>query len=181
MRRSSRETKALILAAARERFAADGYDRTTIRAIAGQAHIDPAMIIRYFASKEDLFLAACAFDVPLPDPAGIPREKVGATLVEFFLRRWEADAALHILLRGATSPLGAERLRSVFAAEIVPLAATWCDDPVEAARRAALASTQILGLALCRFVAALPPMADMTHEELVTWVGPTVQRYLVSG
>ncbi len=67
MRRSSEQTKAVILAAARERFAADGYDRATIRHIAADAAIDPSMVMRYFGSKERLFAAAADFDLRLPD------------------------------------------------------------------------------------------------------------------
>ncbi|WP_369028272.1 TetR/AcrR family transcriptional regulator, partial [Nocardia farcinica] len=80
MRRSSEETKAVILAAARERFAADGYDRATIRAIAGDAGIDPAMVMRYFGNKERLFAAAAEFDLELPDLTAVPREQIGETL-----------------------------------------------------------------------------------------------------
>ena len=68
-RRSDR-TRAAILAAARERFAADGYERATIRAIAADAAIDPAMVMRYFGNKEKLFAAAAEFDLRLPDLSG---------------------------------------------------------------------------------------------------------------
>ena len=65
--RGAETTKAAILGAARERFAADGYERATIRAIAGDAEIDPALVIRYFGNKEKLFAAAANFDLGLPD------------------------------------------------------------------------------------------------------------------
>ena len=56
--RRSDATRAAILAAARERFAADGYERATIRAIAADAKIDPSMVMRYYGNKEKLFAAA---------------------------------------------------------------------------------------------------------------------------
>src|SRR5512146_1074743 len=87
-------TRAAILAAARERFAADGYERATIRAIAKDAAIDPSMVMRYFGNKEGLFAAASEFDLRLPDVAVIPVRHVGATLVEHFLDRWEGDDTL---------------------------------------------------------------------------------------
>jgi len=65
--RRSDATRAAILAAARERFAADGYERATIRAIAETAGIDPAMVMRYYGSKEKLFATAADFDLRLPD------------------------------------------------------------------------------------------------------------------
>ncbi|MFI6792542.1 TetR family transcriptional regulator [Nonomuraea sp. NPDC050383] len=180
MRRSSEETKAVILGAARERFAADGYERATIRAIAGDARIDPAMVMRYFGSKERLFAAACAFDLALPAPGAMPRERVGELLVAHFLERWESDEALQILLRtGVTNPSAAERMREIFVAQLVPLAAELSGDPESAPRRAGLVTTQVLGLALCRFVLEIPPVVAMGREEVVRWVGPSVQRYLL--
>lgn len=58
MSRSSEDTKAVILRAAREHSAADGYDRTTIRAIAATAGIEPSMVMRCFGSKQQLFATA---------------------------------------------------------------------------------------------------------------------------
>ncbi|MFG1702753.1 TetR family transcriptional regulator [Nonomuraea sp. M3C6] len=179
MRRSSGETKAIILAAARERFAADGYERATIRSIAADANIDPAMVMRYFGSKERLFAAACEFDLRLPDVRDTPREEIAATLVRHFLERWEADETLQILLRtGVTNPAAAERLRSIFAAQLVPVMTALSRNPAEAPRRAGLVASQMLGMALCRYVLAFPPLATMTREEVVTAIGPTIHRYL---
>src|SRR3954467_2983932 len=90
-RRTSEVTKAAILAAARERFAADGYERATIRAIASDAEIDPAMVMRYFGSKEKLFAAAAEFDLRLPELTALPRGQVGAAFVAHFIDRWEED------------------------------------------------------------------------------------------
>jgi AcrR family transcriptional regulator len=115
--RRSDSTRANILAAARERFASDGYERATIRAIASDAGIDPAMVIRYFGNKEKLFAAAAEFDLKVPDLAAIPRSRLGAALVEHFLRRWELDDALVALLRAAmTNPAATNRMQQIFAA-----------------------------------------------------------------
>ncbi|WP_454198904.1 TetR/AcrR family transcriptional regulator [Nocardia sp. Marseille-Q1738] len=179
MRRSSAETKAVILAAARERFAADGYDRATIRAIASDAAIDPAMVMRYFGNKERLFAAAVEFDLELPDLTVIPREQVGTVLVTHFLERWERDETLLILLRaGVTNETVAERMRSIFATQLGPVIARLNDDPRDGPVRAGLAASQILGMALCRFALAFPPLAAMTRQEVIAWLGPTIQRYL---
>ncbi|WP_280425766.1 TetR family transcriptional regulator [Nocardia carnea] len=179
MKRSAAETKATILAAARERFAADGYERATIRAIAADASIDPAMVMRYFGNKERLFAAAVEFDLELPDLSAVPREHMGATLVAHFLERWERDEALLILLRaGVTNDAVAERMRAIFAGQLGPVIAAADNDPHEAPVRAGLAATQILGMALCRFVLSFPPLVTMTRDEVIAWLGPTVQRYL---
>ncbi|MFI6582537.1 TetR family transcriptional regulator [Embleya sp. NPDC050493] len=178
-RRSSTETKAVILAAARERFGADGYERATIRAIASDAAIDPAMVMRYFGNKEKLFAAAADVDLRLPALDSVPRSQLGAVLSAHFLDRWEDDEAMMILLRtGVTNEEAAARMRSVFAEQLAPLVARVCPTPTEAPRRAGLAATQVLGLALCRYVLRLPPIVAMTHPELVAWLGPQLQRCL---
>jgi len=177
MRRSAEETKALILAAAREQFAKSGFERATIRAIAADANIDPSMVMRYFGSKDQLFAAAADFDLELPDLSSTDRDQLGTVLVDHFMRRWERDEVLIVLLRAsATNAEAAQRMRVMFASQLLPAVAKI--NPDEPQRRAALIATQTLGLALCRYVLQLPPIVDMPHDEAVGWLGPTVQRYL---
>ena len=169
-----------ILGAARARFAADGYDRATVRAIAADAGIDPSMVMRYFGSKRQLFALTAEFDLRLPDLLAAPREQIGRVLAAHLLDRWEADDGLQILLRTATTDDdAAERMRAIFAGQLAPQIAALTDDPATAATRAGLVATQALGTALCRYVLRLPPVVAMTPPELVTWLAPTFQRYLV--
>jgi AcrR family transcriptional regulator len=178
MRRSADDTKAVILAAARERFAAVGYQGATIRAIAADAGIDPSMVMRYFGSKDRLFAAAADFDLKFPDFTAVHRSRVGATLVGHFLDRWEGDEALVVLLRSSTTNAeAAQRMQDIFGAQLQPMVATMVP-PEESALRAGLIATQILGLALCRFVLRLPPVVAMTRDDVIGWLGPTIQRYL---
>ncbi|QNE23053.1 TetR family transcriptional regulator [Kribbella qitaiheensis] len=200
VRRSDR-TRAGILAAARERFAADGYERATIRAIAADAAIDPAMVMRYFGNKEKLFAAAAEFDLRLPDLASLPPEQRGAALTNHFLDRWEDDESLKALLRASvTNEVAADRMRLLFAEQLGPLIARLAT-PIGAdtaaagaagagaagasaaggdsvATRAGLVATQALGFALCRYVLKLQPVAALTRAEAVAWLGPTITRYL---
>ncbi|WP_445165935.1 TetR/AcrR family transcriptional regulator [Mycolicibacterium sp. Dal123E01] len=179
MRRSSLETKATILAAARERFATDGYEKATIRAIAADADIDPSMVMRYFGNKEALFGAAAEFDLELPDLTEVPVDQLGNALAAHFVQRWERDGALLILLRvGVTNEAVAERMRTIFAAQLGPVVAKATGNSPDTAKRAGLASSQVLGMALCRYVLAFPPLATMSADEVVDWIGPTLQRYL---
>ena len=102
----SQRTRDAILKAAQELFAEQGYERATVRDIAAQAAIDPAMVIRYFGSKEGLFTQATTFDLALPDLSTIPREEIGATLIGHFLGIWEGErsnGSLISLLRAAAS------------------------------------------------------------------------------
>ncbi|WP_341718292.1 TetR family transcriptional regulator [Micromonospora sp. FIMYZ51] len=177
--RRSDATRAAILRAARDRFAADGYDRATIRAIAAEARIDPSMVIRYYGSKEELFATAAEFDLRLPDLSEVPPDQLGAALVSYFFTRWEGDSTLPALLRTAsTNPSGAERVREIFASQLGAAVARVVADPAEAPRRAGLVASQLLGVALTRYVLRLPPMVDIAPAELIAWLSPTIQRYL---
>ncbi|MER6594847.1 TetR family transcriptional regulator [Micromonospora purpureochromogenes] len=177
--RRSDATRAAILRAARERFAADGYERATIRAIAADARIDPSMVMRYYGNKEGLFAAAAEFDLRLPDLAAVPSGQLGEVLVRHFLDRWEGDETLAALLRAAsTNPGAAERIRGIFADQLTAVVARFGTDPATTARRAGLVASQTLGLAFTRYIVRLPPMVDAAPAELVAWVGPTLQRYL---
>jgi AcrR family transcriptional regulator len=168
-----------ILGAASTRFAADGYDRTTVRAIAADAGVDPSMVMRYFGSKRQLFARTAEFDLRLPDLAAAPRDQVGRVLATHLLARWESDDGLQILLRTATTDDdAAERMRAIFAGQLAPQIAALSDDPATAITRAGLVATQALGVALSRYVLRLPPVVAMTPAEIVAWIAPTLQRYL---
>ncbi|MFE9442808.1 TetR family transcriptional regulator [Streptomyces sp. NPDC006602] len=179
--RRSDATRNAILVAARERFAADGYERATIRAIAKDAHIDPSMVMRYYGNKEGLFAAAVTVDLKLPDLGTMPRQDVGRVLVTHFLDMWEDNEVLTALLRvGATNQAGAERMQGIFRDQLLPVTRQVCPDPEQVPARAALAATQVLGLALTRYVLRIPPVVALHPQEIVAWLAPTVQRYLTA-
>ncbi|MFI7707885.1 TetR family transcriptional regulator [Nonomuraea sp. NPDC049480] len=177
----SAATRTSILSAARKLLIERGYEAMTIRAVAAQVGVDPSMVMRYYGSKAGLFGAAVDVDLRLDQVPTPPADRLGELLVRHFLARWEgglADDVLILLLRSAaTNPMAAERMREVFDRQIVAFVArvTEADD---AARRAGLVSTQLLGLALTRYVLELPPMADADAESLVRDLAPVVQRHL---
>ncbi|KUN55586.1 TetR family transcriptional regulator [Streptomyces canus] len=179
-RRSDR-TKAAILRAARERFAAQGYERTTIRAVASDAGIDASMVMRYFGNKAQLFDATLAIDLRLPDLTGIPADEVAEALVRHFLERWEgdpADDALLVLLRSAvTNEQAAARMHEIFAAQVNPALAAALP-PELAARRAGLVSAQLLGLGLTRYLLRLPAVTTLTPDEIESGLAPAIQATL---
>jgi len=100
MRRSSAETKAVILARADSGFAESGFERATIRAIAADANIDPSMVMRYFGSKDQLFAAAADFDLQIPDLSDVERDQLGERdghpLLESMGRRRGSDCAAEV-------------------------------------------------------------------------------------
>src|ERR1700676_3394042 len=166
MRRSSAETKAVILAAARERFAESGFEGATIRGIAADANIDPSMVMRYFGNKNQLFAAAAEFDLKFPDFSDTDIDQLGSRMVAHFLERWEGDEALIVLLRSSTTNAdAAQRMRAIFVAQLAPVVAPLAPDEPDS--RAGLIATQILALALCRFVLRLPPVVEMSNSEIV--------------
>ncbi|MDX3225085.1 TetR family transcriptional regulator [Streptomyces sp. ME19-01-6] len=179
--RRSDATRATILAAARERFAADGYEKATIRAIARDARIDPSMVMRYYGNKAGLFAAAVAIDPGLPGLPVEPREEIGRTLVRRFLTLWEENGELTALMRvGATDAAAADRMQSVLREQLIPLARQLGPDPEQAPARAALCASTVLGLALTRYVLRFPASVALGREEIVDWLGPTIQRYLTA-
>lgn len=178
--RDADASRAAILAAARQRFAADGYERATIRAIAGDVGIDPAMVIRYFGNKEKLFAEAADFDLRLPDLTTLPRTRIGTALVEHFIERWEADDTFMALLRAAaTQEAAAMRVRAVLSVQVTPAVEKLSANAARAPERAGLVASQLLGMALCRYVLKLPPLVGMSRAEVVAWLGPTVSRYVM--
>ncbi len=179
--RRSDATRERILIAAREAFATLGYERATVRKIAGMAHIHPSMVMRYFSSKERLFTVSSVFDLHLPDLSRLPRKDLGKSLVRIFLDRWECKGAagdLPALLRlSVTHPDGRKKALSVFTKQVKPAIARVArsGDP---ARSAALIATQLVGLAFLRYVLRMPGIVNLSRDEIVKHVGKTLQTYL---
>ena len=178
--KKSERTRAAILDAARELFAQRGFAATTVRDVAAAAGIDPALVIRYFGSKDELFVRAAEFQLSLAPVAQADPEQVGEALVRHFIGVWEgpqANAGMAVLLRSAASnEMSAQKLQEVFATQVLPVIAK-LGTRSTAGRRAGLVATQLLGLALCRYVLRIPPVVEMDAADIVRFVGPTIQRY----
>jgi AcrR family transcriptional regulator len=138
------------------------------------------MVIRYFGSKEALFARVAMPDLQLPDLSETDASKVGEMMVRHFLDQWESDQAgggMPILLRSAASNEdAAERLRDIFRTQVFPAIAR-LGSPETAVLRAGLVASQLLGLAMTRYVLKLPPVVAMSPDFIVRTVGETVQRY----
>jgi AcrR family transcriptional regulator len=176
-------TRRAILDAARSAFAARGFEQTTIRAVAAGAGVDPSMVMRYFGSKAGLFTAAATADLSVPDLRAVPAGSRGEVLARHFMDRWEdaeRDDELILLLRtGVNDEAVARRLQSVLS-ELMTTPIAALGDP-DAARRAALIAAQLLGVALCRYILRLEPLASLPVADVVAEVAPAVQRYLTRG
>jgi len=177
----SDRTRASIEQAARRLFAEQGYERTTVREIAGEAGIDASLIIRYFGSKDGLFATVAEPDLQLPDLAAVDPEHMGEVLVGHFLDVWEGASGMPVLLRSAASnEAAAEKLQQMFARQVGPAVAS-AGSPEMAPMRAGLIASQLLGLAMTRYILRLPPVVAMDREFVVREVGATIQRYIALG
>lgn len=175
--RNAEATRADILSAARARFGADGYERTTLRAVAADVGIDAALVIRYFGSKQELFAAAAEFTLDLPDLRGVQPDGVAEALLSRFFAVWEQDTTFVALLRAAmTSETAAETMRQVFATQVAPTLAAVTPD--HSAERAGLLGAFIIGLATTRYVLVNPAVADLDHDTLIRWATPVLRQLL---
>lgn len=179
---SSREA---ILAAAGDLFAERGFERTTMRAVATRADVDPALIHHYFVNKEGLLAAALALPIdPEAVLSGLDQDpnRAGEALVRRVLVVWEGDPEtrrrlLALFRVGMSHEHAAGVLRDLLGRTI--LAAVGRLAPHDhRALRAALVGTQMGGLLLGRYVLGIPAVRDATADELVMTVGPVVQHYL---
>lgn len=177
--RNADASRATILAVARNLFGERGFERTTVRAVASEAEVDPALVMHYFGTKRDLFTAAARLDIQLPDLTDTPVDEVADALVPVFTRLWGPDGPLLPLLRAAsTNPEAAAILRALFTEQIAPsLGAVACDDRPE---RGALIGAQLLGIAVSRFIVGLPALQDIDESGLVHWLRPVIAHYLTS-
>jgi AcrR family transcriptional regulator len=176
--RNAEQTRADIVTAARSRFAAEGYDGTTLRAIASDVGVDAALVIRYFGSKQDLFAAAVDFTIELPDLSDVAPDEVASILLPRFFAVWEEDETFVALLRASmTSAVAADALRGVFASQVAPkLIAVTPDHPVQ---RIGLVGAFVIGIATTRYVLLNPPIAGLSREDLSRWAAPVIGRLLV--
>jgi AcrR family transcriptional regulator len=168
-----------ILDAARGIFAEQGYEGTTIRAIAAAASINPAMVIRYFGSKEGLFAAVADLDFKAASLASLPRSAWGEALVRHVLDRWDDPVegpTLAAMMRASiTNDAARDRIVAQFSDQLADLFTALGPS---AALAAPLIATQILGLTMARYVWRVPTVASLPKAWVVQQVGESVQRYL---
>lgn len=185
-RAGSPDTRTEILDAARSVFSEMGFDRATIRGIAGQAGVDPALIHHYFGTKVELF--AASIDLPMPaveavrDVFSEGGQEMGRRLAETFFSVWEQDqprATLLGILRSATGgeDQAVEAFREFLTSAILDQIAPHI--PGDRSRlRAVLIASHLVGVALTRYVVKLEPIASAPTGEIIDLVAPRLQSYV---
>jgi AcrR family transcriptional regulator len=175
-----------VLGSARDTFAERGFDGTTVREVAARAGVDPALVHHYFGTKQRLFVAAMQFPVDLnaifPAIAAGPPDRLGDRIIRAFVELWDRPEVQPTLLgiaRSATTdPVAAEMFRGVLVEGPLRAIIALLDTP-DAALRAALVGSQLVGLGMARYVARLEPIASLSADALAPLIGPTLTRYLL--
>ena len=176
---------ARILAAARTEFAEHGFAGTTIRAVAHAADVDPALVYHYFGSKERLLDEATTPPQQWLDAIAAtyatPKAGLGAQLLRLMLESWSDDdigpTLQAIVLTAAHEPTTREKLRTGIERGLVG-PSTLATDEGERLRRSGLIASQLIGLALMRYVWKIEPVASMTDDEVLAAMAPNIQRYV---
>jgi len=192
MRRTGRragtaDTRGEILAAARHVFGEQGFENATVRKVAARAGVDPALVHHYFGSKQALFVAAMQLPVNVDALVSRvidgPRSGIGERLVRQVMALWEDPATRSLfmgIVRSATTDrVAAEMLRRLLSEGPI-LALTRASGRPDAALRATLAGSQVVGMAMARYVIGVEPLASASADDVARAIGPTIQRYLTS-
>jgi AcrR family transcriptional regulator len=178
------DRRAAILDAARAQFAEKGYVGASVRGIARDAGVDPALVHHYFGSKEQVFVAAMELpfqpaellpQVLAGDPSGL-----GERLARLFFEMWEQPdfrtPMLGMVRSAFTSEQGATMLREFVGSALLSRVAhaTGSLDPI----RVQAAAAQMVGIVILRHVVRLEPLASASEDEIVALVAPALQGYL---
>ncbi|WP_255795069.1 TetR/AcrR family transcriptional regulator [Mycobacteroides abscessus] len=174
-----------ILASARKLFSLNGIDKTSIRAIASDAGVDPALVHHYFGTKLDLFREVVQLPVdpsvvlqPLRD---VPVDELGVTIPRLIIALWDSELGANMLAVFRSTLTGADDglVRVFFREVLVNIIAERVDSPPgSGVLRAEFAITQMAGILVGRYIMAIEPLASLTAEQIALTVGPNIQRYL---
>ena len=180
------DTRELILAAARQRFAEEGLDGASVRSIAADAGVDAALVHHYFGTKQRLFVAAMQLPVEgarlAPLLSAGPPEETGLRFARLFFSIWEdpvlREPLMGVVRSAVTDPGAAIMVRELVLTHILgPIVEELgSSDPH---LRVTLLGSQVIGMALVRYILKVEPLASLPQEALVQAMAPTFQHYLV--
>lgn len=182
-RPGSADTRGEILVAARKEFAEKGFDKATVRGIARQASVDPALVHHYFDTKVGMFVEAMRLPINpetvLPTILEGPREEIGRRLVRMILMLFAEDASRQAALGLIRSVMTNEESVAVFREFMTNVLLYRVADGLGVPRiRTEVAFAQMFGVIVGRHILRLEPLASAEVDELVELLAPTIQRYL---
>lgn len=179
------DTRERILIGARDLFARNGIDKTSIRAVAAEAGVDPALVHHYFGTKQQLFAAAIHIPIDPMDVLGplreTPVDQIGYTLPSILLPIWDSElgkgflATLRSMLAGSDVSLIRSFLQEVIAVEV----GQRVDNPPGSGPiRVQFVASQLVGVVMARYILELDPFKSLPVEQIAETIGPSLQRYL---
>lgn len=180
-------TRDAILAAAKKSFATDGFAATTIRKIAKDAGVDPALVMQFYGSKDILFGASLAVSADalssMADAFEGPVEDMGVRVTRAFLKLWEqqgsdAEALMAMQRAAMSSEVAASLLRDFVQYRLVQVVSPKLHGRADAALRAGLASAMLVGVIVGRNIVRIPVIADVDQETVIELVGTSIQTIL---
>jgi AcrR family transcriptional regulator len=177
----SQPTRDRILEAAKLIFGRDGYDHATIRAIAAEAAINPAMVMRYYGNKDALFAAVTDFKPDVSALAQVPRSRLGETIVRRMLDTWDSPETGPGRRAMLLSALTNETARIKFSGQFINVYAKMLAADGAAKNSEvviALIATQVIGLLVTRYLLVAPSVTSLSREQLIREVGRTLQNYI---
>jgi AcrR family transcriptional regulator len=184
-RRGTPETREEILVGARRAFAERGYGATSLRSIAARVHVDPALLVHYFGSKEGLFLAALEVTIrPSALFSGLDTLQVREA-AELIVARYLAllddeqtrDVVLGLVRSAVSSERAATMLREFLVTKMLSSLGPLIGRP-DGQLRASLVVAQLVGIAILRHVVRLDAVVGASRDELVSLVAPVIEGYL---
>jgi AcrR family transcriptional regulator len=168
-------SKAALLAAASELFDEVGYERATTREIGERAGVDPAMIARYFDSKEGLFLAALA-ESPGDEDIDFEPAALLALLIEWWDERGHSPIS-RALASPSLTPGVREAVRGVVRRRILAQLAEVLRErgAADPELRAELLVALAVGVAMTRANGTLEEVANSSREDLLAVLRPAAE------
>ncbi|MQA07019.1 MAG: TetR family transcriptional regulator [Pseudonocardiaceae bacterium] len=184
-RPGSTNTREQILAAARNQFAEKGYDGATIRGIAAEAGVNAAMVHHYFGSKEQVFASVMRFPMNPHEVIGEvlsgPRDEVGERMVRLYLRLWQEPESRAMFLGLVRSVTTTEQTAALVREFIEQVLFVRISETLGVPRfRISGALSQLVGMAMARYVLRVEPMASADDDEIVAMIAPVIQSYLTA-
>ena len=177
------ETREHILAAARNQFGQRGYDGTTIRGIAAEAGVNPALIHHFYGTKEQVFVAA--LNLPVDPPLVVamltdgPRDKIGERVLRLFLGVWRDSATrapfLALIRSVSTNEQAAQMMRQFIERAMLTRVSEALDIPKI---RLTGMVAQVMGIVFLRYIVRVEPIASADEDDLITMVAPILQHYV---
>ncbi|NJP96008.1 TetR/AcrR family transcriptional regulator [Nonomuraea sp. FMUSA5-5] len=178
-------TRDEIVSAAAAAFTASGYEAVSVRKVAADAGVDPALVRRFYGGKEQLFTAVVtsvfqpeqAVAMLLDGPRGKLGERLAAYVLDLLGDVRQPGPLLGLMRSAATNDHAAALIRQFLANDMLGKLTQQLgvDQPQ---LRAALAAGHLVGIAIARYAVRVDALVAAEPDELIAWIAPALQRYL---